>query len=77
MIEIIKDGSLERLLVVVFLFGGIVVLNAMQVSFDERIYDLAFLVGGFYFGVTMRMAAQKATQSRETRSSSSETQQNG
>lgn len=53
MIEIIKDGSLERLILVVFVFGGIVLLLATTGQVDDRLIDIGLVIVGFYFGTTI------------------------
>lgn len=53
MLEIIKDGSLERLIIVVIIFGGIVVLEVLGKPFDERLFDIAFVAAGFFFHMTV------------------------
>lgn len=53
MIEIIRDGSLERLLLVIFVFGGIILLLATTGQVDDRLIDIALVIVGFYFGTTV------------------------
>jgi hypothetical protein len=53
MIEIIKDGSLERLVIAVIVFGGMVGLLFKDGVIDERMFDVAFVIVGFYFGSTV------------------------
>jgi len=57
-IDIIKDGSLERLLLVIIVFGGIVFLLAKDGVVDERLFDVAFVIIGFYFGSTIEKTRQ-------------------
>jgi len=57
-IDIIKDGSLERLLLVIIVFGGIVFLLAKDGAVDERLFDVAFVIIGFYFGSTIEKTRQ-------------------
>jgi len=49
MIEAIKDGSLEKLVIVVLVFGGIVLLLAKDGQVDERLFDVAFVIMGYFF----------------------------
>jgi len=58
MIEIIRDGSLERLLLVIIVFGGIVLLLAKDGAIDERLFDVAFVIIGFYFGTNIEKIRQ-------------------
>lgn len=52
-IDIIRDGSLERLVIAVLVFGGLVFILATQGQVDERLFDVAFVIVGFYFGTTV------------------------
>jgi len=49
MIDIIKDGSLEKLVIVIIVFGGLVLLLAKDGQVDERLFDVAFVIMGYFF----------------------------
>lgn len=56
MIEAIKDGSLERLVIVVIVFGGLVALLVKDGQVDERLFDVAFVIIGFFFRTIVEKA---------------------
>jgi len=47
--ESLRDGSLERFSIVILVFGGIVVLLAKDGQVDERLFDVAFVIMGYFF----------------------------
>jgi len=49
MLDAIRDGSLERLLLVIIVFGGIVLLLVMNGTVDDRLVDFAFVILGYFF----------------------------
>jgi len=53
MSDIIRDGSLERLIVVIIVFGGIVALLLTTGQVDDRLIDIGLVIVGFYFGTTI------------------------
>jgi len=56
-LDIIKDGSLAKLLIVVILFGGIVASLVINNSLDDRLADMGFSVIGFFFGMAIQKIA--------------------
>jgi len=50
MLDLIRDGSLERLILVVLIFGTITVQTVRGFPLDDRLVDFALVVLGFYFG---------------------------
>jgi len=53
MLEAIKDGSIAQLVIVILVFGGLVVLLFKDGQVDERLFDVAFVIVGFFFGAKM------------------------
>jgi len=47
--ESLRDGSLERLVIVILVFGGLVFLLAKDGQVDERLFDVAFVIMGYFF----------------------------
>jgi len=45
----LRDGSLERFAIVILVFGGLVFLLAKDGVVDERLFDVAFVIMGYFF----------------------------
>ena len=56
MLDIIRDGSLERLILVILVFGGIVLLLVLGKPVDDRLIDIGLVIVGFYFGTQFQKA---------------------
>lgn len=56
MIELIKSGDIERLIIVVIVFGVTGFLFATHQPVDDRLFDVVLILTGFFFGTIVTKA---------------------
>ena len=48
--NLIEDGSFERLILLILVYGPLAFLWVSQRAVDDRLIDIALVILGFYFG---------------------------